>query len=232
MADETDGVNEAFDDSLRVALTVAAQLGERVARLREELARQREATAIQEGRELQARFDAERAAARAQLTVVNQPAWWDNARVEDIAAVHETATSWSDHDAAAEEARATIRREIQHRYGVDATQPGANPDLLAEALHRAETDHAGAGGEREPAGQGRSDTRSQALGYDSAERRDRFAHSLEGTATAEEIQGRVLADLGNAKPPREALRPVSDPTPSALRSVRGLGKTRDSERTR
>ena len=37
MADETDGVGETFDDSLRIALTVASQFGERISRLREQL---------------------------------------------------------------------------------------------------------------------------------------------------------------------------------------------------
>ena len=40
MADEADGVGETFDDSLRIALTVASQFGERISRLREQLARQ------------------------------------------------------------------------------------------------------------------------------------------------------------------------------------------------
>lgn len=230
MADETDGVYEAFDDSLRIALTVAAQLGERVARLREELASQRGAIVTQEGRELQARFDAERAAARAQLSVVNQPAWWDNARVEDIAAVHQTATNWSDHDAVADEARATIRHESQHRYGIDATQSGAKPIPVAEVLHRAETSHASADGE--PTGQVSTHNSLQDVVYDSTERRDKLALSLEGTATAEEIRGRLLADLGNAQPPREALRPIRDPAPSAARRVKGPGKMRYSERAR
>jgi len=51
MAEETDGVGETFDDSLRIALTIASQFGERIARLREQLARQREASASQEARE-------------------------------------------------------------------------------------------------------------------------------------------------------------------------------------
>ena len=34
MVEDTDGVSEAFDDQLRIALTIASQFGERIARLR------------------------------------------------------------------------------------------------------------------------------------------------------------------------------------------------------
>ncbi|WP_268234424.1 hypothetical protein [Mycetocola zhadangensis] len=37
MAEETDGVGESFDDSLRIAITVASQFGERISRLREQM---------------------------------------------------------------------------------------------------------------------------------------------------------------------------------------------------
>lgn len=63
--------------SLRIALAVTSQFGERVARLREEWNRRREAAATQETRELQSRLDAERAAVRGQLAVVEQSSWWD-----------------------------------------------------------------------------------------------------------------------------------------------------------
>jgi len=154
MADETDGVGETFDDTLRIALTVASQFGERISRLREQLARQREADARQEARELQARFDAERGAARAQLAVVNQPEWWTRASVEDIAAVHETATAWRDHDdTAAAAANDTIRREVRERYGLEVDRPGADPAAVAQALQEAERDRARAAEERRRSGE-------------------------------------------------------------------------------
>ena len=39
MVEDTDGVAESFDGALRIALTVAGQMGEKLARLREEHAR-------------------------------------------------------------------------------------------------------------------------------------------------------------------------------------------------
>lgn len=275
MAEETDGVGETFDDSLRIALTVASQFGERVSRLREQLARQREADARQEARELQARFDAERGAARAQLAVVNQPEWWNRASVEDIAGVHETATAWRDHDDAAAAAHDTIRREVRERYGVDVDRPGADPAVVAEALRTAERDRAQAREERRRAGEdltasqlllasaeGRdrdadedraraweaddSDAAAQAdrdaadaaqeardaredssVAYDSAERREAFARSLEGTAGEQEIRGRLLADTGNAKHPREAVTTPTGRSPRPRKSRAGVTQQRD-----
>lgn len=275
MAEETDGVGEAFDDSLRIALTVASQFGERISRLREQLGRQREADARQEARELQARFDAERGAARAQLAVVNQPEWWNRASVEDIAGVHETATAWRDHDDTAAAAADTIRREVRERYGVDVDRPGADPAVVAEALRTAERDRAQAREERRRAGEdltasqlllasaeGRDrdadedraraweaddpDAEAQAYrdaadaaqearearedssaAYDSAERREAFARSLEGTASEQEIRGRVLADTGNAKHPREAITTPAGRSPRPRKSRAGVTQQRD-----
>lgn len=275
MAEETDGVGEAFDDSLRIALTVTSQFGERVSRLREQLARQREADARQEARELQARFDAERGAARAQLAVVNQPEWWNRASVEDIADVHETATAWHEHDDTAATAAEKIRQEVRDRYGIDVDNPGADPRAVAAALEQAERDRAQAAEERRRAGEdltasqmllngaerrdrdadeatqeaastddpataeragveaqqasqkARGGRQDSDVAYDSAERREAFASSLQGSANEQEIRGRVLADIGNAKHPREAVTTPAGRTPKARNRAAGVGQQRD-----
>lgn len=269
MVDDTDGVGETLDSSLRIALTVASQFAERFARLREEWNRQREAAATQEARELQSRLDAERAAVRGQLAVVDQPAWWDRADVQDIADAREAAAAWSDHDDVAARANETIRREVQDRYGIDVDATGADPAAVADALRRAEADRAQVREEQRRSGeeltasqillssaeardrdadaaaeraQGNGDPtaaaesvsqereaaaeRAQAVGsYDSAERRAEFARSLEGTASAEEVHGRVLADAGNAKSPREAVAAQTASAPKARKS-RASGQER------
>lgn len=152
MAEETDDVGETFDDSMRIALTVASQFGERIARVREQLVRQREAAAIQDARELSTRFEAERGAARASLAPVQQPEWWDRASPRAIADVHETATAWRGVDDVAQDASVTIRREVKERYGIDIDQPGADTAAVAAALARAERDRADAAAERAQAG--------------------------------------------------------------------------------
>lgn len=268
MVDDTDGIGETFDNSLRIALTAASQFGERFARLREEWNRQREAAATQEARELQSRLDAERAAVRGQLAVVEQPSWWDRADVRDIADAREAAVAWRDHDAVAARANETIRRELQDRYGIDVDAAGADPAAVADALRRAEDDRAQAREQQRRSGEeltasqillssaeardrdanaaaeraqdsgdptAAAESTSQereaaaepsqvAASYDSAERRAEFARSLEGTASAEEVRGRLLADTGNAKSPREAVG-ASASAPKA-RKARTSGQQR------
>lgn len=172
MAEETDGVGETFDDSLRIALTVASQFGERIARLREQSARQRENVANQEARELSARFEAKRGAARASLAPVQESEWWDGARPQAIADVHETATAWHNVDVVAVDAGDTIRREVQGRYGIDVGQPGADTAAVAAALVQAERDRADAAAERAQAG--RELTATQLL-FAQADRHERDA---------------------------------------------------------
>ena len=172
MVEETDGVGEMFDDSLRVALTIASQFGERISRLREQMSRMREASAGQEYRELEVRFEAERQAARASLTPVQQAEWWNTAGVDDIAQAHETATVWRDHDETAREAGETIRLEVRQRYGIDVEAPGADPAAVAAALRDAERDRAEARAERERSGE--ELTASQIL-FTNADRHEREA---------------------------------------------------------
>lgn len=243
MADETDGVGETFDDSLRIALTVASQFGERISRLREQMSHTREAAAQQEYRELENRFEAERGAARASLEPVRHAAWWDSAKVDDIALVHETATVWRDHDDVAREAGDTIRREVQDRYGIDVDAPGGDATAVAAALREAEQGRADARAERQKAGEeltasqllfasadrrereaqvqseidrtssdadfsvGINERDQSAHDYDSSERRQQFAASLEEKGIAKDvIAARLLADGENAKHPSEAVR--------------------------
>ncbi|GHD52961.1 hypothetical protein D9V29_14715 [Mycetocola manganoxydans] len=262
MADETDGVGETFDDSLRIALTVASQFGERISRLREQMSHTREAAAQQEYRELENRFEAERGAARASLEPVRHAEWWDTAKIDDIALAHETATVWRDHDDIAREAGDTIRREVQDRYGIDVDAPGGDPAQVAAALREAEQARANARAERErsaeeltasqilfanaerrereaqeqsekdwnsgdvdgadiadlnefadreadwkQAGEAVNERGASAQEYDSSERRQKFASSLEEKGIAKEtVAARVLADGENAKHPREAVR--------------------------
>jgi colicin import membrane protein len=189
MAEETDGVGETFDDSLRIALTVASQFGERIARLREQLARNREAAATQEARELSVRFEAERGAVRADLAPVQQPEWWDHARPEAIAQAHETATAWRDFDDVAKGAGDTIRREVQERFGVDVDAPGADDTAVILAIAEAERDRADAAAERAKAGEELTASRLLFAQADRREREQNGVHSTVDDALAGELDG-------------------------------------------
>lgn len=225
MAEESDGMREAFDDALRVALTVATQLGEKIARLREQFARQREARSVQTNRELESRFEAERGAMRASLVPLRQESWWDRATVTDIANARETAAAWGDYDDVARETNDIIEREVQERYGLDLSEPVADASKLAEALRTAESERAEAAQIRERDGGElaaadvlllAADRRDrEALGgntdewaaqeYDSHARREEFAASLIDIASPETIAARILADGENARHPRDAV---------------------------
>jgi len=240
MAEETDGVREAFDDALRVALTVATQLGERVARLREQLGRQREARAAQVNRELEARFEAERGAMRASLLPLRQHGWWEGASVTDVANARETATAWSDFDDVARETNDTIEREIRERYGMEVNQSEADPAEVAEALRTAESERVAAATKREREGeeltaaellllsadrrdresaQAQVDERAANPDYDSVARRAEFAASLVGVAEPATIAARILADGENARHPNEAISARSGQMPKVRRST-------------
>jgi colicin import membrane protein len=207
MAEETDGVGEMFDDSLRVALTMASQFGERISRLREQMSRMREASAQQEYRELESRFEAERGAARASLVPVQQAEWWDTGGVDDIAQAHETATVWRDHDETAREAGDAIRREVSERYGIDVDAPGAGQAAVAAALRDAERDRAEARAERERSGE--ELTASQIL-FANADRHEREAQEwAERDWNSGDFDGADIAD------PQEFERRDDDRTQAA-----------------
>jgi hypothetical protein len=145
MAEESDGIGEAFDGQIRVALTMAAQMAERFSRLREDLARNAQARTEQQNRELQVRFDAERNAARASLAPVNQPEWWNHADVNDIATAYETAEAWRPVDDDIARTSDRMREELRSRYGVDVNNLGADPAAVREAIARSEQDRTTAG---------------------------------------------------------------------------------------
>ena len=123
MADlDGDGVDDAFESTGRTAMMVAMQLGEKFGRLREELARNAAALDDAAAKEMSARFDAERGAARAELRVIEQPEWWDRATPQDVARVIETAETWKGLDDTAARAAERIEHEVRDRYGVDVNE--------------------------------------------------------------------------------------------------------------
>ncbi|TCL79528.1 MULTISPECIES: hypothetical protein [unclassified Rathayibacter] len=133
MADDDGGVEESINSSARIALTIAIQLGEKLARAYQDAMREAEQRSAIEARELAARYEGERASARQAVTVVNDPQWWDQASVRDVARVAETATAWKDADPQLASASALIAAEAKERYGVDvATLQGIARDTPTE----------------------------------------------------------------------------------------------------
>ena len=154
-------------------------------------------------RQLQERFDAQRAAARAQLAPVTRDDWWDKATPDMIERAHQTATAWKTFDPDAAQAAEKISEQVQARYGIDVNNTGADEASVSEALARAQHARLEADNERTKASAARTDEEVAAAAvaganrqdsaaqqakaepaYDSPERRQQLADSLDGKETA------------------------------------------------
>jgi hypothetical protein len=201
-------------------------------------ARDAHAASQQQARELQARLEAERSAARAQLASVERQDWWASADPQQIAAAWETAQVWLESDPDARRAADRIRQEVRDRYGIDVDDPRADPGAVADALtarqhaeqdaqqqsrrddveaalllrEADQTDRA-----QQPAAAARNEQDASRL-YDSAERRRELAASLQGVYDSEAVEARVLADTSQARPATEAVRTASRRAPTPRRS--------------
>lgn len=129
-------LDEAFEASLRTGLTVAGQAAEQLARAREQRSRD-ELSGLDGARRALEREDAERAAARAQLTAVHRDEWWTNATPAQIAQAWQDAAQWRDGDPTIQAAAEHIRNEVRHRYGIDVEHRDERPGAAAGGLERA-----------------------------------------------------------------------------------------------
>ncbi len=138
MSVDTDGVEEVFEGHLRVLLTAAGQVGERLARAREQTLRQAQSDSEREARELRSRLDAEHRAARVEMGNVHRPGWWEQATPEQIATTYTAARAWAHEDPEAVRAEQMLRQELRSRYDVDLDATGADPTAVREAVEVAE----------------------------------------------------------------------------------------------
>lgn len=141
MAEETDGIEEAFEGQLRVIVTAAGQVGERLARAREDALRQAQARSEQEYRELQSRIEVERRAAHVELADVHRSEWWDRATPEQIGRSYQVARAWAQDDPEAARAEQRVRDEVRSRYGIDVDDAGGDPEAVRQRI-RLELDRA------------------------------------------------------------------------------------------
>jgi colicin import membrane protein len=242
---EADGMDDAVDGAMRTGLMVAARIGEQLARMREEDQRIIAAAEEHRARELQERFDAQRAAARAQLAPTAREDWWDKATPEMIEHAHQTATAWKTYDPHAAEAADRIREQVQRRYGIDVDNTGADEASVSAALSRAQQARGQAEAERTKAAAARTDEavagaavaggsrqdradRSEPA-WDSPERRRQLAESVEGKGDREAVNSRLLADKHQGTHPSAAVaqKPSLD---GASKIAKQSGKGRKLER--
>ena len=185
MAEDSDGIEEAFEGTLRVALTAAARVGEQVARQREAAARQAQAEGETAAAQLTDRLNAEREAARASYARLQRPDWWEAAQPEDVARAYQTAKAWGDVDPEAVRAEQRIVEEVRSRYGVDLAAQATDPAAVREALDQAELARADAGRQADA---GQDDTLEGAQLLAEADAVDRMA---EAQQAADGIDGRA-----------------------------------------
>ncbi|WP_024476720.1 hypothetical protein [Arthrobacter sp. CAL618] len=244
---ESDDIDDAVEGTLRAGLMVAARIGEQLARMREQ--EQRSIAQAEEGRarELQNRFNASQAAARAQLEPVSRNEWWDKATPDMIERVHETAEAWKGYDPVAAGHAGAIRVQVQDRYGIDVNDSGATEQDIVSAVTRAQAARQQAENERSTAAArgdevivgaavasaNREDrTRSanpENPGWDTSERRNNLATALEVNNDREAVNARLVADAHQGTHPSAAVQTRPQTTPAARRTI-AKGKGRTAER--
>nr|WP_181716192.1 hypothetical protein [Cryobacterium sp.]QJS06047.1 hypothetical protein [Cryobacterium sp.] len=178
MADESDGIEEAFEGQLRVLVTAAGRVGETFARAREDAMRKAQAASEQEARELSSRFEAERQTAHTEFGNVYRNDWWDKASPEQIGNTYQTARAWSNDDPEAVRAESRMRDELRSRYGVDVNNTNADPAAVREAVERAQQNYGQSDAERQ---RGTAEEAEAARLLGEADAADRAAAAAEGT---------------------------------------------------
>ncbi|PPF83302.1 hypothetical protein C5E07_11455 [Pseudoclavibacter sp. RFBJ3] len=181
MAEEGDGIEEAFEGQMRVLVTAAGRVGESFARGREEAKRRALERSQREARELESRLEAERRAAHAEFGNVYRNEWWDKATPQDIGNTYQNARAWSNEDPEAVRAEARMRDELRSRYGIDVDNTRADPAAVREAVERAEQNR------------GQSDAERQRSAAEKAEA-DRLLHEADRADNAAE---RSRTEAGN-----------------------------------
>lgn len=252
MSTQPDGVNDLLSRDLQAAMAVAGRWGEMMARQRAEQLRQRATEQQHRRRELQERFEAERAVMRTELAPVEQDRFWENAKPEDIAAHYGLARQWEQHDEVARTARGRIESQVKDRHGLSVEDyleertpesqrtDSAEHETAARETVDAQRDHAAAALNAAEAGRGDlqndTDTRNAATEaeelWDSGDRRANLAKNLMAVVGNTEegrdgVQARLAADRDQGTPPIDAARSVQRGPKARKSTGRGQARERD-----
>ncbi|WP_248243305.1 hypothetical protein [Microbacterium kunmingense] len=213
MAEESDGIQEAFDGQLRIAVTAAGRIGEALARAREDAARRAQAHSEQEARELSSRFEAEKRAARVELGGVYRSDWWDRATPEQIGGALTTARAWGSEDPEAVRAEGRIRDELRTRYGVDVNNTGADPAAVQAAVE-AEQQRRQSDTERQRSATEQAEAVALSRQADAADRAAEAARTsadvAPGEGEREQAQVQAEREQNRADATREKAEPLYD----------------------
>ena len=251
MSTQPDGVNDLLSRDLQAAMAVAGRWGEMMARQRAERLRQRVMEQQHRQRELEERFEAERAVMRTELAPVEQDRFWETAKPEDIAAHYGLARQWEQHDEVARTARGRIEGQVKERHGLsvedyleERTPESQRTDSVEQetaARERvdAQRDHAAAALNAAEAGRGDlqndTDARNAAAEaeelWDSGDRRanlaKRLMDALGGTEEGRDgVRARLAADRDQGTPPTDAVRSTQRSPKARKNTGRGQGRER------
>ena len=123
MENESDGIEEALESSVRMAVMVGARVGSEIARARDEQLREQRRLDERAAAQLAQRFEAKKQTALAELSQVHRPDWWDRAHLDGKAAqigqTYATARAWAPEAEEAARAERRMREELRERYGID-----------------------------------------------------------------------------------------------------------------
>lgn len=256
MADESDGIGEALDEHMRVAVAAAAQIGEHRARARAERARAETAQAQAQAQQLRDRQEAARRVDRLDYADVENAEWWDRADPDTIARAYASAHAWANEDPEAARAQEKIEAELRDRYSIDTTDIGANPAAVRDAVAeqtRAE-DEAGQAAGLAVASHGQDQrideahtapaaenadaladrySEDNAAMYDSAEARATRAAALSKAGVPEQAaEAHMLADLDEGAPATAATRGSGPGRAPAAKRGNGPRRRRAAELSR
>lgn len=181
---ETDGIEESLEGVTRVAVTAGARLGEQLSQAIAQRARGLEARAATEARDLRDRFEAERAAAVAEVKQVHSPEFWNQNDPQRIGQTFATARAWSEFEPEARIAENRMKVELHERYGIVTDALGGDPAKVQEWVARLEAERLGrlAQEERRKEQEDRADA---ALTLSEADRIDAQAAQAEAAARHE-----------------------------------------------
>jgi hypothetical protein len=252
MSTQPDGVNDLLSRDLQAAMAVAGRWGEMMARQRAERVRQRVMEQQHRRRELEERFEAERAVMRTELAFVDQDRFWETAKPEDIAGHYGLARQWEHHDQVAKTARGRIESEVKDRHGLSVEDyltdqiphqqrtDSSEHELAAREAKDAQRDHAEAARHAAVAAQGDlqndTDTRHAAAEaeklWDSGDRRARLADQLMAALGDTEegrdgVQARLAAERDQGTPPIDAVRSTNRGPKARKNTGRGTGRERE-----
>lgn len=227
MAEESDGMNDAVEGHLRIGVTLGMRAAEVLAQVVAERAREGATSSQDQARQLTARLDAERSAARASVEAVGSEQWWARAQPEQITSAWQTTQAWKDVDPGLARKGEEIAAQLQARYGIDVEHTQPEPQALREAMAAREGQDPAAKlgptarrealeagllvGEADAADRGRrsepapSAEKSGAVAYDSDARREAKGVRLSKAVDPETARAVMLADLAQGKPAREAV---------------------------